>query len=132
MHLYAISRGHKPRVDEWISDLQAIWLPFDFTHPITKEKQNLIKLGIRPIQLWEFIFPKEHLEIMSRTIIHTPHAFSKKEEFFVKQFRKLLKAKEVPKFNEEGKKYFTLNTDVEVTPIGIKEDETAPGGYEQL
>lgn len=139
MHIYAITRGHRPNVQQFIHDIEAqAWqFPHGPMNPISKERANIVQTGVRPIQFWEFVIPyidcEENLQVFLSTIAPTPHKITSKEEFFLKRIRKFLHAEPVPKYDPNGPRRFVRSIHVECTPIGIKSDILHPkDGYEML
>lgn len=66
MHLYMLTRGIKPLVDNYINDLLAQYFPYA---PDTTGKMQMLQLSIRPIQLWEVVFPMECLKGVMETVL---------------------------------------------------------------
>jgi len=96
-------------------------------------KSNVIQMGVRPIQLWSLVFPKENLNEVLNTVANPlPRSFM--QENAMKVFRGLLHAKKVPEWDPATTpKRLLFHEAVEFTPIGIKEDATHPeGGHEML
>lgn len=116
MHVYTATCGPKDNVDKYIRELQAI--KFKYT------KQWLVPLMVRPVQFWEFAFPKEHFEMMMGTFCQ---GFNNTEERnremkILEKFRFFLKAKKIPKM--ECKQRFPIfNEGVRVYPFAVKEDK---------
>jgi len=132
MHFYCITRGVKPNIDRFISDLQAQYWPFEYTNPVTKEKCNLVQMGVRPIQFWEMVFPKESMNEALKTMLVCQPTLSKNQERLAALMRKCLNAKKIPEIPPETRRRIVFDRDLEVTPIGIKEDKMHPQGHEML
>lgn len=132
MHLYFMTRGIKHRVDQFITELQGKYLPIPMTDKATGEtKTNLVQVAVRPIQLWEVVFPKEHLNTMVNTFWPKDKGFEygihhKHLKKYVSGLRMMLGAKPMPKrdtiFSTDFMPIFTQ--DVNIMAIGIKEDST--------
>jgi len=130
MHIYAITRGYYRDVARFIDDFSAQPWPFP-----NFKGGDTIQTGVRPIQLWEFIVPKEQLDMALRTVSISPRTeFSPSMRYLTWALRKLLKAKQVPEIDLSPNlpKRIVWNRALECTPIGIKEDEIHPEGYEML
>ncbi len=128
MHLYMLTRGIKHEVDRMIRELSSQYLPFTWK----KKKKMLVQVAVRPVQLWEVVFPKEHLDPLVKSLggggipLH-----QKKYGKWVTFLRKLLGAKKLPK-NLKTDKYIPFHNQATGTVIvGIKEDEMKDG-FEQL
>ena len=118
MHLYLLTRGIKHDVDRFINDLQAQYFPMDYNgSPI------FAQLGVRPVQLLEIIFPKEHLQCVMNTL--WDGAISARHEFKMPLsiLRRTLKLKKIPELDTTVLKRIVYKTNVGIHPIGIKEDE---------
>lgn len=127
MHIYAITRGYYRDVARFIDDWCAQAWPFP-----NYKKGDVIQSGARPIQLWEFTFPKEQLDMALRTLSVCPRSeHDSKQKYLAWMLRRFLQAKQIPKF-EPGPKRIVWNHFIECTPIGIKEDPIHPDGHEML
>ena len=131
MHLYILTRGQKDKVDRLISDLQAQY--FTYTCDPHTKKPHMIQLGVRPIQLWELAFPKEHLAEICRTLelqtdtwktnSNCPSKIRWAMEKMCSVVRKILKMKEVPAYEAKGfKRIINYKDVVDIRGVGIKED----------
>ena len=138
MHLYCFTRGIKHEVDQFINDLQAQY--FKFTAPgkefalVNGNQVNAVQLGVRPIQFWELVFPKESLNDVMATVMmgEGQREFSKKQEILMKTLRATLGASKIPAL-EPGIARIVRKKNMEVCPVGIKEDGTREeDGSEQL
>jgi len=138
MHLYILTRGIKHCVDRYINDLQAqYWhMPNGPVDPATGQQINTVQLGVRLVQFWEIVFPKERLaEVLPTVLPSGAHARSHNvwEKFLMKRLRALLHAKEIPEFNPLGARRAIFHQNVEVNGIGIKEDlHSEKDGHEML
>ena len=114
-----MTRGIKHEVDRFISDLQAQYFPYK------SNKKNLwVQLGVRPIQLWEIALPKESLQEVMATIFKSQTDIDNSaghKQMMV--FRKLLKAKKMPKLIAKERRLMYNPETVARYPIGIKEDK---------
>ena len=126
MHFYCITRGVKPNVDRFISDLQAQYYPFKY------QNSNLIQMGVRPIQLWELVFPKESMNEVLATCNICPPNLTSSQAKLAALMRLCLKAKKIPEIPKDTPRRIVFNKDIEVTPIGIKEDKMHEDGHECL
>ena len=116
MHIYMMTRGLKDRVDNFINDLQAQY----FHYGKESVMPCLTQLQVRPIQLWEIVFPEEHLPVVSKllfgnSLFQDPRLWG---------IRKLLGADKFPEMDLS-----TLNAPfvrkefVSTYPIGIRKDK---------
>lgn len=125
MHAYIITRGHKPYTEMFINELQGKYLPFKF-----KGKDCLVQTGVRPIQLWEVIFPEEHKDIMLNTLFDatakgkTQH---KKHNKYLYALRKMLGIEPIPEYKTD--QFMPISkANVEVVGVGIKKDRYTEHG----
>lgn len=125
MHLYIATRGQKDKVDTLISDLQAQF--FSYRHS-PHEQPGMLQLGVRPLQLWEIAFPKEHLQEVMATLngstftLKDYRRLPKVLSWVVGSVRKLMGLGEVPKIIEPRKKRVLRNFDVDIKFLAIKND----------
>ena len=117
-----ITRGIKHLSDQFIVELQGKYLPMKY--PINKKLEtHMIQVAVRPIQLYEVVFPEEHLDLMLTTLAgksagKTNHKEHKK---YLWAFRKALKLKPVPEYNSDNS-IPIYKPSVDVNILGIKTD----------
>ena len=77
MHLYLLTRGIKSEVDKFITELQGRYLPYelksenqfkDMQGNFMKPGQYNMQVAVRPIQLWEIVYPEPMNDVMCSTI----------------------------------------------------------------
>jgi len=129
MHLYFLTRGIKGQVEQWEKFMQSQFFNFPRRRETTKRNETIAVQGaLRPIQLWEFVFPKDCLQdvlLNMKVNPKSPEPYAGWDKYSV-FFRKLLKAKEIPKIDVEPGSIISRPLTVAgvvVHPIGIKEDE---------
>lgn len=143
MHLYFITKGDKKWVDDFMNQLIGKWLPFKYRKTIDEPFQDVnVQLSVRPIQLWEVGFPKEHKDLVCSTILgkngglitgndgtkETTHPFFNK---MLKTISKMLGLKPIGKYDET--KIMPIHKEhVSIVGLGIKEDYTMPTGVEGI
>jgi len=118
-----MARGIKDKLDRWVNDMLAQYLPYEYA----KDKKGLVQLSMRPIILYEIVFPEEHLDYVLGLMRHK-HDYKSK---FVFLLRKMLGAKAIKKPYPEWNKRVITGDFVSVIPVGIKKDEFIKG-IEQL
>ena len=123
-----VTRGQKDKVDNFINDLQAINLIYG--DKIPDGSRHFAQLGVKPIQLWELNFTKEHFETILNTI--SPNFNNtegrQREMLLLQKARFLVKGKKIPKINLTGKnRMIVRNYGVSTYPFAIKEDEVWEG-----
>lgn len=143
MHLYFVTRGPKYIRDHWVSHMQA--QPFYWNRKnlkTGKDEKMLVQGNLKPIELWEYVIPEEHINEVSHYLGFDPngkHCHKKQLEPLAMAMRKLLKLKKVPKWNDNELAVMPrlLNgarSGFSIYPIGIKKDlvkEFPQWGYEQ-
>ena len=111
-----MTRGIKHDVDRFVNDMQAQYFPYGKTG-------IWAQLSMRPIQLWEIVFPEEQLPVLVKTIgcdAEVTPGMSK----YLALLRKPLKAKKLPKMDLKDTPWRPLyKENVAMYPIGIKEDK---------
>ena len=129
MKLYVFVKGNVAGKRRWEEELGAVKLPFKY-----KKEKALIRIGVRPIQLYEIGFPEDHLDTVLSVIgirkdgsyILNRYPVMKKA---VKWMRKFLSLKPCPnpKTIIEHMQPNQVDKAVAVIPISIKEDKTYKG-----
>jgi len=145
MHLILLTRGILSQMEDWKALMRAQRFPWKRKNLKTgEEEQDVVQGALRPIQIWEYVFPEESLnDVLGNLQIEGP--IERPEIKSISwALRKMLKLKQIPKMPEGGYKvsgYTPLGTingkpmapipannmymqGVAVYPIGIKEDIT--------
>ena len=127
MHLYLITRGIKAKVDDFITQLQGKYLPMMWRKkPEDPLSVYHVQLGVRPIQLWEIVFPEEQKDLVLSTCLAqrqpsegmTQH---KKHNKFIWALRKMLGCEPIPDY--DNSKVMPIGGEgVELVGIGLKKD----------
>jgi len=120
MHLHLITRGIKPDVDRFITQLQGKYLPFKW-----RGQDKMIEVAVRPIQIWEIIFPEEHLDMMMNTIFSGADGTTqqKKHRKWITAIRKILGVEPLPKEYKKDKIMPIYKENIEMIGVGIKKDK---------
>ncbi len=137
MHLYLLTRGIKPDVDRFITELQGKYLPYVF-EGVNKHTQ----VQVRPVQFWEIVFPEPQKDLVLRSILENNQGkmATPRLQKYLFPLRKLLGCKPIPPYDYwKDEKLKTrmpflpmyLNN-VEKIGIGIKEDYYREDGTEAL
>jgi len=131
MHLYMLTRGMKNHVDQFITELQGKYLPFKF-----EGKDSVVQLSVRPIQLWEVVFPKEHKDLILTTCLGGKEGMKgitnkRRHRPFVAMIRKALGIQKLPDYDDTQTLPITRQH-MELVGIGIKEDRDLDDGTEGL
>lgn len=128
MHLYAIVRGRRSLVRRVLENLEDLFLPW---YKDKDGKDIYIQLIPRKVELIEFVFPKEYLNEVVKTLGNAPPKFPN-------ILAKALQLKPIPKISDDTKTFLCRDGDkighefVHFHPIGIKEDKLNDDGIELL
>ena len=114
-------RGIKHDTDRFINELSAKYLPYK-----TDKGSYALQLNVQPIQLYCVGFPKEHLQVMLKTI--GGGCYHSSVGFMANVLRKLLRLKKIPKLDKDTKPMAIFHPMAEIVPIGILEDGTFETG----
>lgn len=127
MHLYVLARGINSAMRQWVEDVSAIFLPIEYA----PGKKGKVRVAVRPIQLYEIVFPEEHEEFMLGAIQDNGHDGVKNKwlKGCVKVLRGFLGVKKTTRVKNNGA---IFNPHVMLTHIGIKKDERDKDGIEIL
>ena len=114
-----ITRGIKHDVERFINDLSAKYLP-----GVWKGEKKVIQVAVRPLQIWEVVFPETSKDVMLRTLFSGDKGITqhKKHNKYINIIRKILGVKKIPDFEEKGDVLPVYGENVEKVAIGIKED----------
>jgi len=123
MHLILATRGINQCIDVWKMFMQTHMFPWKRKN-LETGKDELIQVqgALRPIQLWEYVFPEEVLpDVLSMLNLqdYTARPEMKKIQWILK---KGLGLQPVPKFPEQKPMRYQYMDGVAVYPIGIKPD----------
>lgn len=130
-----MTRGIKKDVDDFITQLQGAYIP----HPIKDKDGNItgstgIQFSVRPVQLWEMVFPQESLEPVLNTFFdgQNPYGRWKKFHKFLSIFRKTMGLKPIPEGYATNARLPQMKQNIECIGIGIKEDENITASQEGI
>jgi len=137
-----MTRGVKKEVDNFIWQLMGKWFPY--RHKKEAPADQMIQVQVRPIQLWEIVFPREGKDVVLTTCLGKEKADGsyegygkgkstqhKKHDKFVWALRKAIGANKIGKW--EGGQMMPIDRgSVETIGIGLKDDYENEDGFEQL
>lgn len=123
MHTYMITRGIKNEIDTFINDLQGKFLPYRWWGKDGKPIDTNVRLAVRPIQLWEIVYPEEHYDLVNNTLFGDSDGITqhKKHNKFIKLIRKVLGVKPMKPYAKD-KILPVQRHHMECVAIGYKED----------
>tara|TARA_Y100000310_G_C20503544_1_gene725240 strand:- start:262 stop:672 length:411 start_codon:yes stop_codon:yes gene_type:complete len=135
-----ITRGIKHDVDRFITELQGKYLPFQAAFKKDghvdekgKLKPQMLQLSVRPIQLWEVVFPEPCRDAVLNTLFKngkgkTQHS---KHQKYLWTLRKALGCEPIP-YYEKNKIIPVYDKNIERVGIGIKKDKYYENGMEAI
>lgn len=130
MQAYFICRGHKMWQDRFIQELNAKFLPYTFAG-----QPGFAELMVRPIELYEIVFPEENYEMVMRTVFGEDQSAGadayKSDKMKLTQWagKKMLGAKPFKPWAKDGAVMPITKNGLSILGIGIREDkkEVIPG-----
>ena len=124
MELYFLASGIKHELEYFEKQMQFMPFLFRFKDKEGKEFAKPIYGNLAPIQLYKFVFPKEHLDEVLKTL-ELPNEGDYLSQFNMHAFalRKLMKAKKIPKPKKDARVRFFHRGNIAIKGIGIKEDK---------
>lgn len=139
MHLYFITRGIKQQRDLFVNFMQTQMFKWKRKNLKTgKEEIVQVQGSLRPVELWEYVFPEESLNEVLTILDINPymsHFKYRKEQLKSKAIRKMLgkDITPVPDYKKVPTNKYVELRGITLYPIGIKKDrrEKAEWGYEQ-
>ena len=130
MHLYVVARGVLNEIKRWERALENQFLPTKYIHPETKKiEEGFVQLGVRPVQLYEIVFPKEQLNRVLNIVNPSVGSYADRYKSgykWINRIAKFLGLKKIPKWTPEPITPMYKSPWVGVHGIGIKEDVKHP------
>lgn len=123
------TRGQKEAIDLFIKELSSKYVPLPIKNIKTGKIINVANpIHVRPMQIWDIVFPKECLDVVLNTIfpeksVHPDHPKFRK---WYNWLLRLLPLKEIPTDWKDDVKLSVNVNSTERVGFGIKEDNTEP------
>lgn len=125
-----MTRGIKHDVDRFITELQGKYMPYDFNG-----EKTLVQLAVRPIQLWELVFPEPTLNTVCKTLFDDTTTrngmltYHKRNQKYLWALRKALNSENIPNSTlfSTALPMPIYKNNIEIAGIGIKKDEYKDG-----
>ena len=118
MHLSLITRGIESEVRKWREHMSSQYLTWGKTG---------VQLAVRPIQLWELVFPEEHLPVILKTLNWQGKDARKDINLPLAVMRTALKLKKIPNIDITDAGMLPIPQSITdftaPIPIGIREDK---------
>lgn len=128
MHLFFLTRGIQQQVELFKMFIQTQMWKWERLNTKTGKKEIVqVQGGLRPIQLWEYIFPEDcYSEVMTALKMKDNKDIGTGDYWFNKArifgLRKMLGAEKLPEFKPAVTNKFIETNGVTISPIGIKRD----------
>ena len=125
MHLYVIARGERLWLERWQSDLSAQY--FEYISGVEQnikgaKVKNQVQLAVRPVQLFEIVFPEPCLQEVLQTVRPLQfHSTQQSMRFLSNKLRQSLKLDPIPEY-DKTRQIRVMNPFVSVHVIGLKKD----------
>lgn len=136
MHLYVIARGIKDDLMRWENDILAQYVPYRFKGADGKMTTGKTRIAVRPVQLYEIVFPEPALNRVLNIVKPTITEYGGKYKIFYKMIGALRSFLGLKKINpwtlEDNGNFFVSNKWVGVHGIGLKKDAYNKDGVEML
>lgn len=121
--VYFITRGLWSSIDKWITHLKGKWFPWKYNG-----QDGILEGMLRPIQLWEFAYPKEYRDIVLNTIFDGQpdvgkHQSNWKGNLGLKAIQKALGAKSIKPWDTTKGKLPMDRQGMSVMGIGERDDQ---------
>ena len=122
MHLYVLTRGILSATKQWENDLNAQYLPFEVLEKgKNKPTKYLAQLAVRPVNLYEIVFPEESLQtVLGMVKPEMSKGVAGKFSGFIKMFSRMLGLKKIPKYEQTVP---PSGAGVSVIGLGLKKDQ---------
>ena len=127
MHLYVLTRGILSATKRWENDLSAQYLPFKVLEKgkngklKKKPSPYLAQLAVRPINLYEIVFPEECLDdVLGIVKPSCTKGVAGKFSKFINMFSKMMGLTKIPNYTP---KILPPGDGVSVIGLGLKKDK---------
>ena len=126
MHLYVLARGQQDFLERWKNDVSAMFLKFKYKKD---EPPGMVRIGVRPIELLEIVYPEEHHKEVMQLI--QPYASRPEVDGFKKLLARVFRLKPIkPAAWTPGPKIY--NQYVSIVGVGYRKDKRDKDGIELL
>lgn len=124
MELYFLACGAMHRRMIFEQRLNTIPMVLPFKDKDGTEKIQPIYPMLQEIKLYRYVFPKDHLDTVVKTLEFQPGLIKNYNEFNLRAtaLRKIMKAKKIPEPKADVEPYMIDKENIALIPIGIKED----------
>ena len=119
MHMYVIARANKDKLDRWINDVTAQYLPYEHD----TGRVGALQLAVRPVQLLEIAFPENQLNEVLKIV--RPNVNYKGR--YVGILRRILHLEKHEHEIDNTLFYRVGNNDIAIQLVGIKKDAWKDG-----
>jgi hypothetical protein len=141
MHLYFLTRGIKQQRNVFVNFMQTQMFPWKRKHLKTNKDEFVqVQGSLRPVELWEYVFPEECLdEVLTMLEINPKQNYNEGlkglgNKAKLAALRKILGASKIPKFKPAKTNRYIEKRGMAIHAIGIRKDKrqkVPEWGYEQ-
>jgi hypothetical protein len=121
MELYFMASGVMHELDYFEKNMQFLPFKLPYTDAKGNKKEQLSYGMLSPIKLYRYVFPKEALDVVLKTL-DLPNKSYPKFDLQAKALRYALNAKKIPTPSKDAVGYNVGFKNVAIKAIGIKED----------
>lgn len=125
MHFAFIPYGIEKEIEHFKIDLMAQKFWFSLKKKGEQNKGIWLQGSLRklPFGIWEYVFPKESLDMVLQTLCSKNEIKAYKiPSVILKTIRKVLRLKQIPKDWKKDKEFLWYRNHVSIIPLGIRED----------
>ena len=119
-----MTRGIKHHRDIFVTTMQSQFFPWKRINKDTGEEEvTMVQGALRPVELWEFVFPKESLpEVLAMLNLQHGHKDYALTDAKIAMIRRMLKCGKIPKMPEAVRRNIISESGMAIHGIGIKDD----------
>ncbi len=129
MHFDFITRGNRIDVNKFVSNVESMYF-MTTLNKNGKKEEIAYNIVMRPIQFWEAIAMKKDMPTVIKTIDASTRSLQLNK--YIPLLRKALKLDKMPVLDDDVKRRAIWNKNMEIVPIGVKDDEFDDDGNELI
>ena len=128
MHLIFAASGIKHDMEQFEKFMQTATFPMTYTDKDGKEVKAYIQSQLRPMVLYDFVFPKENLDVVlntldpKRAVSMTDGKGTKILSKTISMIRRALKLKSIPKSDKKKGEFPLYKKNIRIVGIGVRDD----------
>ena len=120
-----MSRGIKQKRDIFVTQMQSQYFPWTRVNKETgKEETTFIQGALRPVELWEYVFPEESLpQVLAMLNMQNLPSANYIPDTKIAMIRRMLKCGKIPKIPTAERQHIVTDEGMSLAGIGIKKDK---------